>query len=1169
MEALKNEKQQEPNIQFQTLLYSLSEYLSSVKLKRDQILFRINDIGEHFYIILSGRVGVLKPSKKQKSCTFKEYYNFLLKLLDKDEEYLFKLNLKANSDIFFNSVEDFKIYQNMLIKTNIKEMLFDSSTNKDNAINKIKKEINLETNNSLNIYEDYLLKLKSQDEQKFLINLRNLFEPNSEEVEIHTKYHPLINLSIEVKNFIYYDYDNFMELRNKQFFGDFALDIPDRKRTSTIIAYEDTVLACLPSEVYLKYLFGDITKFRNRDVALLNNFIVFKHIKQIHFEKNYFQDFAPFEFEKDQVIFKQGEQLEKLIIIKSGSIDLYLNANLVEINLIIKNLILKAKGLGIFTSTKATDLMEKLYDGLNVTNKSSSYFDSLLKKKNFLLYNCSKAESPAIESIMLNIPALYKGVIKSDRCKVFKLETDKMNYLLKSYEECKLEYLSLVENKVEDILNRLFNIKKCLVCRYSSEYELQTKNDKLRLASQLKNLEEADKQLQESKSKPNNGLNNNHSNSNNNNENNLKNSLNRINKKNNDNNSNSFINSNINIESFPIRQNIIKETTEDLINDFRPYKNIRNQKISPERLKVNYQEVSELKQNGILNLNELNPKSKQGNFYTTNLEFFKKENEANKNSLINTENRNNDLNKTKYQITKSFLDIKEDKSIVNNNKTSRKIDVLSERHISAPKSTKKLNKLNDSERKMSFLEFPINKIKTITNEKLNKFINISSKNIAANEEIKTEESKASEIDKIRPTKKYYEYPTQDENKLFNSKSLFPNNEEKKITNDLTKLMNSNTNNTKLLNLFREFDKKNQYIKPKKDFLVSIKDFEKTAEEVNFNQKNYYKNMMKFKVRNDVNQLINSKNEKEMYKTIINFSVTGSQNKLFSPIQNKSDENLIKSLPLFYNHSSKNFNINNFNNNIKRFSVEIPNSSNDNFNNFKKTNLIYQSNSLNIGKNIHENTLNKFDITKKFEFKSNICNSARKNLDNDNSIKKEIDNKRSRKISMDFINHNFNTNIHNKKLYSMKNANIMSLDHEYNKNNFYDKTNNHINFNKYKNRNKDSSPEDNNYRREIMNKKFHSLKINQKQTFNSLNLNKFKSPNSMASTQEKFCFKLTSGNPFFKKNEAERDLFRESNYFDKYSNFNSTSNGFSTSDKNFRTTLESYLPRKTHNQMLSK
>jgi hypothetical protein len=57
---------------------------------------------------------------------------------------------------------------------------------------------------------------------------------------------------------------------------------------------------------------------------------------------------------------------------------------------------------------------------------------------------------------------------------------------------------------------------------------------------------------------------------------------------------------------------------------------------------------------------------------------------------------------------------------------------------------------------------------------------------------------------------------------------------------------------------------------------------------------------------------------------------------------------------------------------------------------------------------------------------------------------------------------------------------------------------------------------------------------------------------------------TNNNNFFKNNEMDGDPMTDTNYFDKHSNFNSTSNGFSVSEKNFRTTLESYLPRKNNN-----
>ncbi len=638
---------------FQNVLYSISEVLSVVNLNRNQILFRINEAADNFYIILKGRVCVLKPAKKLKSTSFKTYYEFLINLFATNEHYLFKLNIKANSDIFFASFEEFVLYQHTLKKRRIREILFSETVNNENVITTLKNEkIDLGSSSSL-ISEEALLKLIEQDQAKFLMNLRKKFDAlTADENEVNSKFNLLINYSTELKTFAFFEYENFAELRTKQFFGDFALDAADKKRTATIMATEDTILGCIPGEIYNKHIQAEKMRYRAKDSLLLNNFVVFKHIKQIHFDRHYFQDFAPSEYEKDHIIFKQGELLDKLSIIKSGSIDFYFNASLYDINLLIKNLILKARIEGIFPRAKANELLDKLYDGLNVTNKSTSYFENLVKKKNFLLYTCYRSEAPGIEVLSLGIPFLFKGVVKSDKCKIFKLDVEKMNFILKSYAECKKEYLDLVESKVDNILNRLFNIKKCLVNRYSVEYDLQTNYDKIKIDNQLKILERRGKQNDFNYGKGNCNEDNNiiKENLNSNfevqkNSKDIWNVASPLKMKNNNNiddgNSENNRNTNSIVKKQPDTKNFNEEAYEELLASIRPYKNSYHKKNpQPDKIKIDFQELISNKKLIDIQSNETTNKGGETGCYNTKNDFFKVKNtnEA-KNSLISFEKK--------------------------------------------------------------------------------------------------------------------------------------------------------------------------------------------------------------------------------------------------------------------------------------------------------------------------------------------------------------------------------------------------------------------------------------------------------------------------------------------------------------------------------------------------
>jgi len=1138
-----------------------------VKLRRDEILFRIDDIGDKFYIILQGRIGVLKPIKKQKLSTYKNYYNFLLNLIEIKEPYLFKLNLKANSDIFFSSLEEFNKYKKIIKKLKLVQILYDPKTETHNLIDRLKENIDLD-NNPFKLTESKLRNMLLQDEKNFLFDTRKLLEALPEEIELFTKYHSLIDFCTELKYFNFYEYNHFIELRTREFFGDFALDSGDKKRTATIIANEDTVLGCISSDTYMKYIQAEKVKYRNKDIVLLNNFFIFKEIKHIHFEKNYFSDFAPFEYEKDQIIFKQGDQIDKLHIIKSGAIDLFFTANLIEINNLIKNLILKAKEMKIFSRNKAQEMLDSLYDGLNISNKSASYFESLVKKKTYLLYSCLKGESPGIESLMLNIPFLYKAVIKSDRCKIFKLDSEKLNFILYSYQECKKEYFNVVQKKIEEILNRLFNIKRCFVNRNSQEYEIMTMNEKKKLDDQLKKIEEAANKDHEDLPT----------------ENTIKINLDEMKTTLKNFRKGTCINQ-MTEEAFFSSNNLNKSTAIELIANIKPYKNIiSKKKPSVEKIKINFQDILDKRLSLETNLLDFNNQTKYGNSQSTKDVFFRKIDNTGvfgrnflqdpDNKIIDTvvkighrSRKNSSNEKDSKKRFDEYLTDKKTEKIGNDKNRKDSINKNNDNNELAKPASGNSNKhiRRRSERKMSLLEFPINKFNSTTKEKMT--IIIQEKNNNNSNESFNKNNKQFEELRLEDLKNYNEVamknslvlPKEDKKLLINTKSLLDNiNQEKsKVRFDTNK--QSYKFNDDSTNLFKENENIYGFKNPSKKFFVAIKDLENPDEEKYnsflYNQK-YFKNMLKFKVKNDVNYLINSKKGSEMFKTNRNFFMSMTQKKLFSSnsytnynldkLNNNTNSNATKHS--IFSKNIINNEINKDPDNRKVDSSEIPNLTN--YSNNIKSKI--DNNAIFLGNSDKKIKLN-FDLNQIISDKNSVYNLLSSKIATTNISKKNYSDEAYNKVENDFPS--------SAKKFT-KLTHLMSSPDK-NHNNFTtnkNKLNQHNCFEKQVFNRANKIPTINKY---YSQNKFFNKNKQLTQGKSVTNKNK----NSFSNSQERIINDNSDINKLNKiKIESEKEFFRDSNYFDKFSCIYSTSNGFSSSDKNFRTSMESNIFKKNFNYM---
>jgi len=479
------------------------------------------------------------------------------------------------------------------------------------------------------------------------------------------------------------------------------------------------------------------------------------------------------------------------------------------------------------------------------------------------------------------------------------------------------------------------------------------------------------------------------------------------------------------------------------------------------------------------------------------------------------------------------------------------------------------------------LKFPIFKIRSVTTEKkCNNLIYSKTKNDLY-EETKSQESKITEEQDIKDSlNKIKDYSTKDlnyNNNIF--KNSTNNNNEEKFTTDLSKnnLNTNNSNNNNITHLLGELNKSNQQTKSKRNFFVAIKVLEATASDkhivFNYSHNDYYKNMINYKVRNDVNQLINAKNEKEMWKTLNN---SGTQFNFFSLADkniNKEENDLFNTGNKFYNQSTKHIKKNeDFNS--KRLSIEAlaVNSSQYLANNLKKIILVNSTDSVNNEKNLTKNFL-KIDKNNP-KIKNIVLSCSEKKIEEFDLVEKSANDFKafsSRKLSLEKISNNLNVY----KQYN-HNSNISIR----NSINLPPESDTIINsFNKFKllgnnnkNRSQESTPDNiilnHPYKTPFFKKNSSIRKISLIGLNNTNSQRNIRNVGFFSNTKENKKKKANTNNNFFKNNEMDRDPMTDTKYFDKHSNFNSTSNGFSTSEKNFRTTLESYLPRKNNNNHLN-
>ena len=204
---------------------------------KDYLLFRKDDIGDKFYIILKGSVAIVITQEINIDMTEKEYINHIEKL-----RYYKEYNILESIISYDNKIEI-----------------------EPNLLDKIKDEIYLEPSYNKNI------KKKNEEKevtnpQQFVLRAEPVIDKNSKEMRI--------NVKIPIYKIV-------ATLKTGDTFGEVALskaDIEERKRTATVITDSESIFGILPNSVYSTFLKEVEEKNRYTLVSELISHSLFKSI---------------------------------------------------------------------------------------------------------------------------------------------------------------------------------------------------------------------------------------------------------------------------------------------------------------------------------------------------------------------------------------------------------------------------------------------------------------------------------------------------------------------------------------------------------------------------------------------------------------------------------------------------------------------------------------------------------------------------------------------------------------------------------------------------------------------------------------------------------------------------------------------------------------------------
>ena len=231
------------------------------KYEKGNAIYKVGEHPNSFYSIIFGKVNILKPIEKHELLTGFQYFNYLMNLRKKKEQYIFNLCIKNNTVNYFIEQNDVDIIHYIYLFNYLEYI-------------KSKNDVELELDKILDLID---IKPEELGIDQSKINSNAYINSNIKSIkkripvisEIALQKYSFITNYLIKKDAIIYEYNKILTLKGNDYFGD--NDIENHTNRNTLaIAEQDTEVAYLPNKLYYT------------QIALLKSIILEKKISNLH-----------------------------------------------------------------------------------------------------------------------------------------------------------------------------------------------------------------------------------------------------------------------------------------------------------------------------------------------------------------------------------------------------------------------------------------------------------------------------------------------------------------------------------------------------------------------------------------------------------------------------------------------------------------------------------------------------------------------------------------------------------------------------------------------------------------------------------------------------------------------------------------------------------------------
>ena len=503
------------NISIKKYINYILDHISLQEYGYLDIIYYDKDIPDNFYLILNeSNVGEYSLYITEESIDFENYLLYLNDLnilyekyqekkifmqktnkydLNEDknfiDNYLIKKIIDENNKIYtILSYSDIKEAKEILIKTKIYNFIKEEE---EKSIGKT--EIDITEEEEENKEKDRQTKLNEKiiqihKDYNAELNIINYDEVINEKVTYWKYMNSFKKIILSDNSFQHYykllnnkekntikkiKYKKNKFLKQFEYFGNFAVPTKNKnfetRKYITRSEKSSTLVLCFNKIEYINVISAILKEEKEKNIIFFHDEYIFKHVNMEFFAKKIFSEFKLNFNSKGDIIFKQDENNNNLIMIKEGIIELQIqNTSLYELRekiLNVKKLLLKYLKESKMNSTDK--LLENVLDVEidEKTNLQINFVKEFINKKlNIIFSRCSKGLFGEYE-FFFKIPSLLTGVVISENSEVYFYSNEK-------YKDINVNSFTLNEKLEEYSFNKLFNVLKRMCNIYNSYWKI-------------------------------------------------------------------------------------------------------------------------------------------------------------------------------------------------------------------------------------------------------------------------------------------------------------------------------------------------------------------------------------------------------------------------------------------------------------------------------------------------------------------------------------------------------------------------------------------------------------------------------------------------------------------------------------------------------------------------